>query len=78
MDEGGLITDRRAGRISTEKCTELCNLLDGQVIDKIDDIINKSGVEKGRNADYDPIKDAYKAVCNQLGTLGGGNHFCEV
>jgi len=35
MDEKGLVTDRRAGRIPTEKCTELCKLLDGQVIDKV-------------------------------------------
>ncbi len=35
LDEAGLITDRRAGRISTEKCTELCRLLDGQVIDGV-------------------------------------------
>jgi len=33
VDETGLVTDRRAGRISTQKCTELCQLLDGRVID---------------------------------------------
>jgi len=28
VDSSGLVTDRRAGRIPTEKCTELCQLLD--------------------------------------------------
>lgn len=32
VDEKGLVTDRRAGRVSTEKCTELCQLLDGRSI----------------------------------------------
>jgi 2,3-bisphosphoglycerate-independent phosphoglycerate mutase len=39
VDETGLITDRRAGRISTEKCTELCRLLDVLVIEGIKIIV---------------------------------------
>ena len=35
VDKGGLVTDRRAGRISTEKCAELCRLLDGMVIEGV-------------------------------------------
>jgi 2,3-bisphosphoglycerate-independent phosphoglycerate mutase len=31
-DAAGLVTDRRAGRISDAKCNELCQLLDGQTI----------------------------------------------
>jgi 2,3-bisphosphoglycerate-independent phosphoglycerate mutase len=31
----GLVTDRRAGRISTETCIELCRLLDGMNIDGV-------------------------------------------
>ena len=32
-DRDGLVTDRRAGRIPDEKCTELCRLLDGMTIE---------------------------------------------
>jgi 2,3-bisphosphoglycerate-independent phosphoglycerate mutase len=36
VDEQGIITDRRAGRISTDKSTELCKLIDGISIDGVD------------------------------------------
>jgi 2,3-bisphosphoglycerate-independent phosphoglycerate mutase len=36
LDEKGIITDRRAGRISTEKCAELCKLLNNIVITGVD------------------------------------------
>jgi 2,3-bisphosphoglycerate-independent phosphoglycerate mutase len=35
VDETSLITDRRAGRISTEKCAELCQLLNGVLIEGV-------------------------------------------
>lgn len=35
-DERGNISDRRAGRIPTEKCAELCKLLDGMKIEDIE------------------------------------------
>jgi 2,3-bisphosphoglycerate-independent phosphoglycerate mutase len=36
IDNKGIITDRRAGRISNEKCAELCKLLDGMKISGVD------------------------------------------
>ncbi|MBN1177437.1 MAG: 2,3-bisphosphoglycerate-independent phosphoglycerate mutase [Dehalococcoidales bacterium] len=36
INDKGIITDRRAGRISTEKCMELCGRLDGMSIDGVD------------------------------------------
>jgi len=36
IDGQGLVTDRRAGRISTERCAELCQLLSGRVIDGVE------------------------------------------
>ena len=39
VDSKGLVTDRRAGRISDEKCVELCRILDGQNIDGIEVIV---------------------------------------
>jgi 2,3-bisphosphoglycerate-independent phosphoglycerate mutase len=35
VDKTGVVTDRRAGRIPTEKCIELCQLLDGIRIDGV-------------------------------------------
>jgi 2,3-bisphosphoglycerate-independent phosphoglycerate mutase len=35
VDKTGRVIDRRAGRISTEKCTELCRLFDGLMIEGI-------------------------------------------
>lgn len=35
VDGAGLVTDRRAGRISNEECAELCQLLDGMVVDGV-------------------------------------------
>ena len=40
VDEVGLITDRRAGRISTEKCIELCRLLDGLVLEGVEVLVH--------------------------------------
>lgn len=39
VDEKGLVTDRRAGRISTEKCTELCGQLNGISIDGVEILV---------------------------------------
>jgi len=35
IDEVGRVTDRRAGRLSDDKCVELCKLLDGQTINGV-------------------------------------------
>ncbi|UCH43819.1 MAG: 2,3-bisphosphoglycerate-independent phosphoglycerate mutase, partial [Dehalococcoidales bacterium] len=32
VDTNGVVVDRRAGRISTEKCIELCQIIDGMVL----------------------------------------------
>jgi 2,3-bisphosphoglycerate-independent phosphoglycerate mutase len=40
IDKKGIITDRRAGRISTEKCTELCKLLEGISVKGVDIKVN--------------------------------------
>jgi 2,3-bisphosphoglycerate-independent phosphoglycerate mutase len=39
VDSNGLVTDRRAGRISDEKCAELSKILDGQNIDGVEVIV---------------------------------------
>ncbi len=35
LDANGLVTDRRAGRLSNEKSLELCRMLDGQLADDV-------------------------------------------
>lgn len=39
IDKAGLVTDRRAGRIATEKCAELCQLLDGMMIEGVEILV---------------------------------------
>ena len=40
LDKDGIVTDRRAGRISTEQNTKLCQLLDGLEIDRVKIIVH--------------------------------------
>ncbi len=35
VDGEGKVSNRRAGRISTKKCTELCQLLDGMIVENV-------------------------------------------
>ncbi len=39
LDENGLVTDRRAGRVSNEKSLELCRMLDGQLADGVEILV---------------------------------------
>jgi 2,3-bisphosphoglycerate-independent phosphoglycerate mutase len=39
LDKAGLVTDRRAGRISTEQNTRLCQLIDGMELDGVQIIV---------------------------------------
>jgi 2,3-bisphosphoglycerate-independent phosphoglycerate mutase len=39
LDENGLVADRRAGRISTEQSTKLCQLIDGMELDGVKTIV---------------------------------------
>ena len=40
IDQKGIVIDRRAGRISTEICTELCRLLDGMTINNVKALVS--------------------------------------
>jgi 2,3-bisphosphoglycerate-independent phosphoglycerate mutase len=39
VDEAGLVTDRRAGRIASDQSARLCQLLDGTVVDRVKVIV---------------------------------------
>ncbi len=39
VDGEGKVTDRRAGRISTDECTELCQLLDGMMLEDVNVLV---------------------------------------
>jgi 2,3-bisphosphoglycerate-independent phosphoglycerate mutase len=72
VDAGGVITDRRAGRISTEKCVKICKeVLDGIVIDGVKTFVlpvkehRFSVIFRGDNledrlTDSDPQKEGLK------------------
>ncbi len=72
INEEGIITDRRAGRISSEKCRELCELLQARIksIDDVEIVIKPSKEHRfvvlfrgeglsDRISDTDPQKDGH-------------------
>jgi len=82
IDENGLLTDRRAGRIATEKTSQLCKLLDEIVIDgikffvrpvkehRVSVVMRGAGLSDKIN-DTDPQKTGVKPL-KALGQTGDG------
>ncbi len=77
VDDNGIITDRRAGRITTEKCSELCNILGQIKINGIELIIQPVKehrflfIMRGENlsdeiTETDPQKVGYTPLKSQL------------
>ena len=50
------------------------NILRNKLQSQVDDLISKSGIDNSLKV----LSDVETALWEQLGTLGGGNHFCEV